>query len=54
MDEEERDETIRYGNHASTSKEAEFIHKELAEQVQSGNVAVLPLEAVTSLQKLWL
>ena len=54
MDEEERYETIRYGIQASTSKEVEFIHIELAEQVHSGHVAVLPLEAVTSLKNLWL
>ena len=32
----------------------EFIHAELADQVQEGHVAVFPLEAVTSLQNLWL
>ena len=43
---------IRYGTHASASKEAEFIHAELANQVQAGHVVVLPLEEVTSLQNL--
>ena len=46
--------SIRYGTHASASKEAEFIHAELAKQVQAGHVSVLPLKAVTSLQNLWL
>ena len=54
MDEEERDAGIRYGTHASASKEAEFIHAELSKQVQAGHVAVFPLKAVTALQKLWL
>ena len=43
MDEEERDSAILYGKHISTRKEVEFIHTELAKQVQSGNVAVFPL-----------
>ena len=54
MDEEDRDATIRCGTHASASKEADFIHAELADQVQAGYVAVLPLEAVIALQKIWL
>ena len=49
MDEEERGAAICYGTHASASKEAEFIHAELAEQVQAGHVAVFPLESVTTL-----
>ena len=40
--------------HTSARKEAEFIHTELAKQVQAGNVAVFPLEAVTFLKNLWL
>ena len=40
--------------YASARKEAEFIHVELAEQVQAGHVDVFPLEAVTSLQNTWL
>ena len=54
MDKEDRDATIRCGTHASASKEADFIHAELADQVQAGYVAVLPLEAVIALQNLWL
>ena len=40
MDEEERDAAILYVMHTSDQKEAEFIHTELAEQVQAGHVAV--------------
>ena len=54
MDKEDRDATIRCGTHASASKEAGFIHAKLADQVQAGYVAVLPLEVVISLQNLWL
>ena len=54
MDEEERDAVTFYGTHTSARKEAEFIHTESAEKVQAGHVAVFPLEAVTSLQNLWL
>ena len=32
-----------YVTHAFASKEAEFIHAELAKQVQAGHVAVFPL-----------
>ena len=52
--EEERDTAIRYGTYASVRKEAEFIHAELAKQVQAGHVAVVLLEAVLDLHKLWL
>ena len=45
---------IRYGTHASANKEAEFIHAELAEEVQAGHVAVFPLEVFTDLQNLCL
>ena len=54
MDEEERDTDILYGTHASASKEAEFIHAELVNQVQAGYVAVSPLEAFTALKNIWL
>ena len=54
MDEEERDAAIRYGTYTSSSKEAGFIHVELAKQVQAGHIAVSPFEAVTSLQNLCL
>ena len=54
MYKEESYAAILYGTHASAHKEAEFVHTELAEQVQAGHVAVLSLEAVTSLQNLWL
>ena len=54
MEKEERDADIRYGTHASARKAADFIHAELSKQVQAGHVAILPLEAVTSLQNLWL
>ena len=54
MDKEERCASIRYGTHASTSKEAEFIHAEFSKQVQAGHVAVFPLEVVTTLQNMWL
>ena len=43
MDEEDRGMAIRYGTHASSSKDAEFIHVELSEQVQAGYVAVFSL-----------
>ena len=33
MDEDEKGAAIRYGNHASSIKEAEFIHAEMAKQV---------------------
>ena len=52
MDEEDRDASILYGTHTSARKEAEFIHTELAKQVQAGHVAILPLEAVTFLKNL--
>ena len=52
--EKERNSTILYGTHASARNEADFIHAELAEQVQAGYVAFSPLEAFTALQKLWL
>ena len=39
---------------AFSRKEAKFIHAEFSEQVQTRHVAVFPLEAVTSLQNLWL
>ena len=45
---------VRYGMHASASKEAEFIHAELADRMPVGHVAVFPLESVIALQKLWL
>ena len=35
-------------------KEADFVHQELADQVQSVHIAVLPLAAVRNLPKLWL
>ena len=54
MDKEEREAAILYGMHDSTCKEVEFIQTELAEQVQAGNVAVLPLEVVTFLKNLCL
>ena len=40
--------------HDSDSKEVEFIHTELANQVQAGHVVVFPLETITPLQNLWL
>ena len=54
MDKEEINVSICYGTHTSASKEAEFIHAELAKKVQAGHVFVLPLKAVTSLQNQWL
>ena len=54
MDKEEINVSICYGTHTSASKEAEFIHAELAKKVQAGHVSVLPLKAVTSLQNQWL
>ena len=54
MDEEEKEADIRYGNHYSANKEAEFIHADLAEQAQAGHVAVLTLKAVNTLHNLWL
>ena len=43
MDEEERESAIRYGSRASVNKEAEFIHVELAKQVQARHMDVFPL-----------
>ena len=54
MDKEERGTVILYGMHTFACKKAEFIHRELAEQVQSGHVAVFSLEVVTFLKNLWL
>ena len=54
IDKEERDASIYNGTHAYFSKEAEFIHTELSKQVQERHISVLPLEAVISLQNLWL
>ena len=54
MYEENRDAAILYGTHASARNKAEFIHTELAEKLHAGHMAVYPLEAVTSLQNLWL
>ena len=54
MDEDERDAAILYGTYVSSCKEADFIHTELAEQVQAGQMAFFPLEVVTSLQNMWL
>ena len=54
MDKEERDAAICYRTHAYSSKEAEFIHAELAKQVQAGHVSVFPLEEAIALQNLWL
>ena len=42
---------IRYGTHDSARQEAEFIHVELAKQVQAGHVAVFSLEEFTALLK---
>ena len=44
MYEQEIKAALRYGTHASSLKEAEFIHVKLADQVQALDVAVLPLE----------
>ena len=54
IDKEERNASICHGTYAYASKEAEFIHAELSKQVQEGHIDVLPLEAVISLQNLWL
>ena len=43
IDEEEKEAAIRYGTYASSNKEAEFINADLDEQVQAGNVTILPL-----------
>ena len=40
--------------HTSAHKEAEFIHTELAKQVQAVHVTVFPFEVVNFLKKLWL
>ena len=45
---------ICYGHHASSNKQAEFIHTELSEQLKVGHVAVYPLRAVTARHNLWL
>ena len=44
MDKEEIDTAIRYGTHAYASKEAEFIHAELVEQVQAGYVEIIKIK----------
>ena len=54
IDKEERNASICHGTHAYASKEAKFIHAELSKQVQEGHVAILLLEAVISLQNMWL
>ena len=54
MDEEENEEEIRYGTYDSANKEADFINVDLSEQVQAGQMAVFPLEAVNALHNLWL
>ena len=35
-------------------KEADFVHQELADQVQAGHIIVFPMAAVCNLPKLWL
>ena len=45
---------IRYCAHDSKSKEVDFFHQELAEQVQAGHIAVFPLDTASHLHKLWL
>ena len=54
MDEEENEEEIRYGTYDSANKEADFINVDLSEQVQAGQVNIFPLEAVNTLDNLWL
>ena len=54
MEKEDKEATIRYGTHASTDKEADFIRAELAKQMQAGNVDIFALEAANTLHNLWL
>ena len=52
MDKDEKEAAIRYGTYAYANKEAKFINTDLADQIQAGNVNVLPLEAVNALHNL--
>ena len=54
MSEEELRAALHYGAHSSAIKEVDFIHQELAEQVQAGPIVILPLAAAHNLTKLWL
>ena len=54
VSEEELRADLHYGAHSSAMKEVDFVHQELAEQVQAGHVFVFPLTAVRNLPKLWL
>ena len=54
MDKEEKEAALRCGTHVSALKEADLIHTKMAKHVQAGHVALFPLEAVNSLQNLWL
>ena len=49
MSEEELRASLLYGEHSSAKKEVDFVHQELAEQVQVGHIVVPPLDT-----KLWL
>ena len=54
VEKEEKEAALGYGTHTSALKGAEFIHNELAYQVQDGHVSVFPWEAVKALHDLWL
>ena len=54
MDEQENEMALRYSTNAFSHKEVEFIHTELAEQVQARHMEVFPMTAVNALPNLWL
>ena len=54
MSEKELHAALYYGAHSSAMKKVDFVHQELAEQVQAGHIVVFPLAAIRNLPKLWL
>ena len=54
IDKHENQAALRYRTHTSALKEAQFIHAELAEQVQAGHVAVFHLYMFMALPNLWI
>ena len=54
MTDKELESAISYGSHSSSNKERSFVRRELAEQLQAGNIAIFPLAAIRHLNKLWL
>ena len=54
MSEEDLYADLHYGAHSSAKKEVDFVHQELADQVQAGHIVVLPMDTVQDLPNLWL